>query len=317
MKYALTVIKGELGGDAAEAQYQEVLDAIDTDQYDVETITVSPQGEWKRNDKVVDPAKALLWADYVWVAGFGPYIEDGQLQKVLDEHRVPYNGSDAMLSQICARKSATKDLLEHKGIKTPVGEQYELTGDVVEGLAGDIFTAIPQPCVIKSDAWQEGAAVYRVHTKSEITDALIALAEHTSCVVAEEYIGGTPVVVGVIRQMREKPYYVLPPVELALKEEELFPQEQQESHPDSFALSSLGKQERAQVEELAQQIHEDLELGDYSRIDMVVHPSRGIFVLDINTLPGYAGVSTMRYAMEEVGIELSELIDLCIKRKLS
>lgn len=318
MKYAITVITSETGGDHREALYQETLDAIDTEHCDVETVCVTQDGVWKRNDKTVNPEQALLWADYVWIAGFGPGVEDGVLQRILDEHRVPYNGSDAMMSRICARKSATKDLLEHKQIKTPVWERYELSGDIVESLAGEIFTAIPQPCVVKSDTWQEGAGVHLCQTKAQIRDALVDLATYTGSVVAEEYIKGVSVTVGVIRDMRDQVLYVLPPVEIALGEQELFATDMVSQSDDYLRCPPhLDVATNTTIAELGKTIHQELELGDYSRIDMVVHPSRGIFVLDINTIPGYAKGSAMRYAMEEVGISLDELVDVCIKRKLS
>lgn len=317
MKYAITVIKGEAGGEHAEALYQEALNAIDTSRFDVETITVSPDGVWKRNDKEVEPEKALLWADYVWIAGFGPGIEDGALQRILDEHRVPYNGSDVVLSRICAHKSACKDLLEHKGIKTPVWSKYDISGEVAEGLANDIFTAIPQPCVIKSDTWQEGAAVYRCQTQAQIRDALIELAATTDCVVAEEYIGGTPVVVGVIRDIRDQAVYVLPPVQIDLEVDALFAAQMAPGDNHLLCPARMNKTDAQAVANRAEQVHVDLELGDYSRIDMVVHPSRGIFVLDVNTIPGYAATSALWCAMEEVGITVKELMNVCIEKKLS
>jgi len=40
---------------------------------------------------------------------------------------------------------------------------------------------------------------------------------------------------------------------------------------------------------------------------MVVHADRGVFVTDVNTLPGFGKSSVMHTAMESVGMNLSEI----------
>jgi D-alanine-D-alanine ligase len=60
---------------------------------------------------------------------------------------------------------------------------------------------------------------------------------------------------------------------------------------------------------LAQKVHRALGLKHYSRSDFIIHPRRGVYVLEVNTLPGLTSESLIPKAMRAVGSDLHELID--------
>jgi len=67
---------------------------------------------------------------------------------------------------------------------------------------------------------------------------------------------------------------------------------------------------------LASLIHTGLDLSHYSRSDFIIHPKRGIYALEVNTLPGLTAESLMPKALNAIGSNLPEFIDHIINLAL-
>ena len=64
----------------------------------------------------------------------------------------------------------------------------------------------------------------------------------------------------------------------------------------------------AELEELAKRVHTLLGLRHFSRTDFMIHPRRGVYVLEVNTLPGMTEQSLIPKALRAVGSDLHELV---------
>jgi D-alanine-D-alanine ligase len=51
----------------------------------------------------------------------------------------------------------------------------------------------------------------------------------------------------------------------------------------------------------------------YSRSDFIVHPTRGIYILEINTLPGLTETSLLPKALNAVGSNMKEFLEHLIQ----
>ena len=315
MKKNITIFWRGLNSEdpTARTAYDTVVDSLDLEDCALETIQLGPDGSWLKDGQVIEPEQALLFTDYAWIAGYGPGMEDGTLQRILDSHHVPYNGSDALLSRLCSSKSATKDLLRQKGIATPVWERHDLAGLEEEPFADQLFRTFPQPCVIKADTWHPETALYYCRSKQDIEDAVSCLALlGVETITVEEYIPGQGVTVGVISNFRDHLLYTLPAVSLNLPEEAIFAEKYIKNQEIFLCPASLEEVRQQEVIDTAEKVHRELGLGDYTRTDMIVHPHRGVLVLETNTLPGLNPGSAMRLAMDERGITVQELIQACV-----
>ncbi|MFW0871103.1 MAG: D-alanine--D-alanine ligase family protein [Patescibacteria group bacterium] len=297
--------------------YDAITRALEGADYNIQSIEVTPEAKWLRDGKEVEVGQALLWADYAWIAGHGTYMEDGTLQRILDEHRVPYNGSDAISSQIAFSKGATKDLFEKHGIKTPTYKRYDTKGSKAKSIAEHIFRDIPQPCVIKPDRGGSSLGVSIAHTFEETLSAIEQAIEiGARHILAEEYIGNCEATVGVVQGMRDIEYYALPAVEIVPSKEFFDYEAKYEGAVEEICPSSFSDEVKQELEALAIRVHQILGLDDYSRTDFIIHPSRGIFVLEVNTLPGMANTSLLPQELEAVGITLQEFCEHIIARKI-
>ena len=66
---------------------------------------------------------------------------------------------------------------------------------------------------------------------------------------------------------------------------------------------------KREVEALAKKIHETFGLRHYSRSDFIIHPRRGIYILETNTLPGLTAESLLPKSLQAIGCTLQDFLD--------
>jgi D-alanine-D-alanine ligase len=96
-----------------------VLAALKELGYQVRDIVITRKGEWLENGLVKQPAQALEAVDAVFIALHGAYGEDGTLQRLLQIHKIPFTGSNALSSNIAFNKILTKQTLQEHGVLAP------------------------------------------------------------------------------------------------------------------------------------------------------------------------------------------------------
>jgi D-alanine-D-alanine ligase len=63
------------------------------------------------------------------------------------------------------------------------------------------------------------------------------------------------------------------------------------------------------MQKYAVDAHKALGLRHYSRSDFIIHPTRGVFVLETNALPGLTATSLLPQALSSVGVTYPEFLD--------
>ena len=67
------------------------------------------------------------------------------------------------------------------------------------------------------------------------------------------------------------------------------------------------------MQALGLRAHEELKLGSYSRVDFRMDPQDGLWVLEVNTLPGLSAGSLLPKSAGAVGIDFGELCErICL-----
>lgn len=81
----------------------------------------------------------------------------------------------------------------------------------------------------------------------------------------------------------------------------------------------FSRAEKEELQRLAGLIHAALGLRHYSRSDFILHPKRGAYFLEVNTLPGLTEQSLLPLSLCAVGSNLSKflehIITLALERK--
>lgn len=329
------VIRGGISGehDVSLASGAQVISHLLGDKlsnkYKAVDIFIDRDGVWHMNGLPTDISKVSHRVDLVINALHGDYGEDGKIQQELELMGIPYTGSGPLSSAIGYNKLLTKQQFERLGIKTPRHMLFPAYQDDFDGpkskyaerKARDVWEKMPPPWIVKPLTGGSSMGVHVCKTFESLIKALEDGVDKNVSVLVEEFITGKEATVGVVNNFRGKDVYTLPPIEIRVPKTSMFFDNEVKYNGKSQEIcpGNFTNEEKKELERLASLIHTGLDLDHYSRSDFIVHPKKGIYALEVNTLPGLTGESLMPKALRAVGSDLPEfiehLINLAMKRK--
>jgi D-alanine-D-alanine ligase len=280
------------------------------EKFHAHDILISKEGAWHREGLERSPDRALKNIDVVVNAMHGEYGEDGKVQKILDSLGMRYTGSGSVASSIAMNKHLTKKAFEAHGLKTPYFTTLKKS-DPVEEKIHEIFHRFFLPLVVKPASSGSSVGISIIKDFKDLEQALFKAFAVSDVVLVEEYIKGREATCGVINNFRGESTYTLLPVEIIHpKENDFFDYDakyggkSQEIVPGNFS-----DKEKQEIQRMAKHAHETLHLRHYSRSDFMIHPRRGVFILEVNTLPGLTEQSLLPKSLEAIGCSLPDFIE--------
>ena len=236
-------------------------------------------------------------AEVLFLAVHGGALEGGTLQAVLDVIGVPYTGSGPLASALAMDKDLSKRLFRAMGVPVPAWFMAPVGSD-------DVSTGLGWPVIVKPS--KQGSSVGLTLVKqAQGLDNAIKLAEHYDDeVMAEQYIPGRELTVGVLGDMPLPVGEIVPKHELFDYVTKYTPGMSEETFP-----AKIDTVLARQLQEYALMAHRALKLSGYSRIDFRVSPEGDIFCLEANSLPGMTRTSLFPQAAQAAGIPFPELCE--------
>ncbi len=280
-------------------------------------IFVSKDGIWHVGGQERDPHKILGSLYMVWNAMHGAYGEDGRVQKMLEEFRIPYTGSSSLASALGMNKIMAKDIFRRANLKTPYSLAIEQDGDYISNsVIKQIHQSLPFPLIFKPVNSGSSLGISVVENPSQIKEALQNSFAHGPKVLIEEFIDGKEVTCGVIEGFRGKDLYTLLPVQVERPKRTFYDYaaKYRNLEHSSRIQANLSNDEKMRVAEATALIHKPLGLRHYSRGDFIMHPRRGLFVLEVNTLPELSHRSSFIKSLEAVGSNIKEFLSHIISK---
>lgn len=321
MKYKVAVLRG---GPSSEYEIslktgKSVIEAL-KERHRVSDVVIDMHGDWYYNGVLVSPAEVLSKVDVVFNAMHGEYGEDGKVQQILEQIGVPFTGPKTLSAVQSIRKDHARNVFEQLGLKTPLAAIVEKTYDI-EPVAYEVFRKMPMPLVLKPLDKGSSLGVSVVKDFRGLVDTLSALFVHTEKVLVEEYIKGKEATVGVIENFRDQELYPLFPTEIVLPEgKEIFDYDtKMDAQTKNICPGCFSKAENEILQRAAISAHRGLGLRHYSRSDFIVHPKRGVFILETNSLPALGENALICKSLKECGSNYEEfldhILDLATRRK--
>lgn len=279
------------------------------DKFTVKDIYIDKNGAWHDRGRPVSPAQALRSIDVAVVGLHGEYGEDGEVQKILESHGVPYTGSGPMPSFMAMHKVMAKDRAKEHGILTPKYRYIEPSTDA-PAVITEVVRSFHMPVVVKPVRWGSSVGVSLAHGYIEILKAVTnLLQEGSGGVLIEERIRGREATAGVVEGLRGEKLYRLPPVEILPEGDEFYSYKAKYSDAlQGKCPGNFSKDEKEELARLASVMHEALELRHYSRSDFIVSP-RGIYYLETNSLPDLLTESEMTLSLDAVGVKMEHFLE--------
>jgi D-alanine-D-alanine ligase len=240
---------------------------------------------------------AVQDADVLFLCLHAGRGEGGVLQAVLDVIGVPYTGSGALASALAMDKDLAKRLFRAAGVPVPA---WFMTPVAPE----DVTTALGWPVIVKPSKMGSSVGMTLVPSAKGLDAAVELARRYDNEVLAEQFIPGRELTVGVLGDVPLPVGEIRPQHELFDYECKYTPGMSEETFP-----AALDTTLARQLQELALTAHRALKLGGYSRIDFRLSLEGDIFCLEANTLPGMTRTSLLPQAARAAGIEFPELCE--------
>jgi len=289
------------------------------EHYEGIDILIDKKGVWHIGGLPFDPKHLHKRAEVAFIAMHGEYGEDGTVQRLLEQMHVPFTGSGSFASALGMAKHLAKKVFKDHNIKTPVHRVISKK-DYTEHTAKELWTTFTQPSVIKPSTAGSSVGVTLAHSLADVKEGLEKAFAVADKVLVEELIKGREATCGVLEKFRGQDIYPLFPIEIVPQKHQKFYDSESKYSSDEGALhicpGNFTKEESAEITRMAQAIHKAIGARHYSRSDFMVHPKRGVYALEINTLPGLTPTSLLPDAMKAAGSSYSELLDHLIKLAL-
>ena len=260
-----------------------VLENLNRDIYEPRDILVSKAGIWHENGFEKPAERILKNVDVIFNALRGIYDEDGAAQKILDDQGALYTGSGRMVSRFAANKIISKKFYKRNGLKTPFAVSINLN-DLSREAIREAYQAVPHPFVVKPATAGSSLGVGIAYSLPELEEFTVAAFEYSPSVLIEEYIPGKEVTCGVVDDFRGRQNYSLIP----------------------FSEQNISEEEKEKIQAMAILAHNVLELRHYSSSDFIIHPKRGIFILETDALPPIH--SRFEDSLKSVGAKLGDFL---------
>jgi D-alanine-D-alanine ligase len=284
-----------------------ILRHLDPEKYIPVDILLTRKGEWIVDGLLVDLAALSHKVDIVWNSLHGEFGEDGKVQRMFEQFRIPYTGSGPLPSAIAMNKSLAKDRFRDLGIRVPHGVVVAPDEDIEEA-AFRIFKNYAMPVIVKPVNAGSSVGISKAEHYEQLLEGL-ERAKEWGDILVEECIQGKEATCAVL-DSQDGTVLALHPIEIVpAKEKSFFDYEakyegkSREICPGNFTLAEMNE-----IRELASRIHMGLGLRHYSRSDFIVSP-RGIYALEVNTLPGMTEASLVPLALKTAGVGIDEFVD--------
>ncbi len=255
-------------------------------------IFISKDGSWHVQGLERSPDRILKNLDVVINSMHGNFGEDGGIQEILNNHGVKYVGSDRLASAFAMNRHLAKEKLTRNGVKTPVFSIVKKGEDVLVK-AKEIWNSLIHPFAVKPGKGGSAFGFAVANNFEELLGVLDSLLKKHDVVLVEEFIPGISVSCLVTENLRDKNLYSFPP------------------------STQLKQGESQEVEELAKKVHEILDLSHFSQSDFIISPRRGIYFLEVDTLPKITEKSLANQALESVGISSLDFLHHLIRLRLN
>lgn len=278
---------------------QGAVEALRQRGYAAEPVAIPRQITIEEACTLVRRAMHRQGADVVFIALHGAFGEDGAIQQLCESLHVAYTGSDPSASRLGMDKIASRQRFADVGLDVPrwrLVNPGEVDHAPIKGLS--------YPLVIKPSAQGSSIGVSLVKHPHELAAAVREAARHGPQVIAEAFVPGRELTVGVLGEV------VLPVVEVIPKRAFFdFTAKYTAGMTEYRVPAFLNPEIAHRVQETGRRAHEALGCRHFSRTDLILNEAQMPVVLEVNTIPGLTPTSLLPKAAACVGISYGALCE--------
>ncbi|MBI2316883.1 MAG: D-alanine--D-alanine ligase [Betaproteobacteria bacterium] len=233
----------------------------------------------------------------VFIALHGRYGEDGTVQGALELLGIPYTGSGVLASALAMDKWRAKLLWRCAGIATPRSELLEAGSDLDAAVG-----RLGLPLMVKPANEGSSIGMSKVRDPSQLAEAYALAADYDSLVLAEQFIDGPELTVGVLGDR------VLPAIRLETPREFYDYQAKYAADDTRYIIPcGLPAKKEAAIGSQALRAFRTLGCRGWGRVDLILDSRGRAQFLEVNTSPGMTDHSLVPMAARHAGISFEDL----------
>ncbi len=329
------------GGRSAEHEISilsasSVYKKIDKEKFEVISIYIDKQGNWK---KVESPAigeknlnkgqsfSFLPWTPKFPSEGFeadvyfpllhGPYGEDGTIQGLLEMADVPYVGAGVLASSLGMDKAKSKFILRAKGL--PVVNFltiYDLKWEKErKSILEKIIKEFTFPLFVKPSNLGSSVGITKVKEEPQLISAINHAFQYDRKILVEQGIEGRELECSVLGN--DEPQASLPGELIPYREFYDYDDKYIEGKTKFKIPAPLSEYQTKEIQRLAIEAFKAIDCSGMARVDFFLERNtEKIYINEINTIPGFTEISMYPKLWEISGIPYSRLIEKLVELAL-
>ena len=329
---------------------RSVLQAIDTDKYQVWQIGITREGHWLTGEntlqafenksceslkqvvlmqidektvlhQLVDGNLQKISAiDVFFPILHGTYGEDGTIQGYFEMLDVAYVGAGLLSSSVGMDKGICKDLVANLGVPVleyKIFNRQKIEVDL-EATALEAEKIAPYPLFVKPANLGSSVGISKAKNRQELIKGLEIAAKYDRRVLVERGINAREIEVSVLGNTNpivSTPGEIIPGDEFYSYDDKYI-----DGIARTFVPADLSDAMTQRVQEIALQVYQGIDCAGMARVDFLIDKqTEEIFFSEINTIPGFTPISMFPKLLAHGGITYPELIDrliaLALERK--
>lgn len=299
-----------MGGPSCEREVslrsgRAVCNALKNNKINVLPIELKSNIETDKYKEYVRQELKNYKVDVFFIALHGEFGEDGGVQSILEDMKLPYTGSDSEASRIGMDKIQSKDAFRKHNIPVPEDEILTRKEFLNCPDIGGYFSKLGGKLVVKPYDRGSSVGLSVVSSPEQFNKASESAFKYSDIILVERYVSGREITVGILD---DRP---LPIVEIVPEERVFDWQAKYENDTTRYIVpAEIESKSYKLCQQTAVKAHKAIGASSFSRVDIMFTEEKMPVVLEVNTIPGLTERSLLPKAAGSAGISFEKL---CIK----
>jgi D-alanine-D-alanine ligase len=318
MKKRIAVVCGGYSGESVVSMRsaQMIMNNIDRKLYDPTKVVITTT-EWyaetengnvpiNKSNFSVTSTNGELTFDGVFMIIHGTPGENGILQGYFELLGIPTTTGDTLNMALTFNKKMTTRVLGTYGFHVAKSLTLRNTDSYS---TQQIIDHVGLPCFVKPNCGGSSIGTSRVNVAEDLHKAIDLGLQVDSQIIIEEFIQGTEVTCGVIKWQAK--VMALPITEIVSQKEFFDFEAKYQGQSEEITPARLEKEIYNRVQQSSEAIYAALDCKGMIRVDYIIR-GQDIYVIEVNTTPGFSEASIIPQQAGVHGISKTELISAVI-----
>ena len=318
MKKRIAVVCGGYSGESVVSMRsaQMIMNNIDRNLYDPIKIVITTTDWYAETDAGNIPVNKANFSinshgseitfDGVFMIIHGTPGENGILQGYFELLGIPTTTGDTLNMALTFNKKMTTRVLGTFGFHVAKSLTLKQTDSFT---TEQIIAQVGLPCFVKPNCGGSSIGTSRVNKAEDLQMAIELALKVDSQIIIEEFIQGTEVTCGVIQWQGQ--IMALPITEIVSQKEFFDFEAKYQGQSEEITPARLPQDVYTQVQRNSEAIYKALDCRGMIRVDYIIRDN-DIFVIEVNTTPGFSEASIIPQQAGVQGISKTELITAVI-----